>query len=188
VYPVLAGDRGKRDLVLASPIILYDYPEVAPESPGDLYDATEIDEILLLRTRAMTPDEKREACAADPRIAALVARADAMSPESMERLHGTFRALRPDGHPTGRAPAGPRIEGFGPGDRVRLHPGGRRADAQDMFVEGRTATVRSVLRDVGGRVCLAVTVDDDPAAELYLERGLYQYFYADEVEPLVTSS
>ena len=45
-WPVLAGEEGARDMVLSSPIILYDYPQVAPESPGDLFDATEIDEIL----------------------------------------------------------------------------------------------------------------------------------------------
>ena len=43
VFPVLIGERGARDAMLASPIILYDYPEVAPESPQDLFDATEID-------------------------------------------------------------------------------------------------------------------------------------------------
>jgi len=46
--------------MLASPIILYDYPQIAPESPGDLFDGTEIDEILALRIMTMTDDEKRE--------------------------------------------------------------------------------------------------------------------------------
>src|SRR3984957_14336415 len=49
-WPVMVGEDGDRDVVLSSPIILYDYPQVAPESPGDLYDATEIDELLTLRT------------------------------------------------------------------------------------------------------------------------------------------
>jgi hypothetical protein len=182
VFPVLAGDREAADVVLASPIILYDYPEVAPESPGDLFDATEIDEILLLRTRAMTEEEKREACAADPRVAALVQRADALSPASMDRLHGTFRALRADGHATATAPVGPRASDYRPGDRVRLLGGGRRTDAQDMFLVGMTATVRSVLRDVSGRLCLAVTLDEDPASELHLAHGRFRYFCADEVE------
>ncbi len=54
-FPVLIGGG---DVVLSSPIILYDQPQVAPESIGDLYDATEIDEILAL-PRA-DPDRRRE--------------------------------------------------------------------------------------------------------------------------------
>lgn len=59
-WPVMAGEEGAKDIVLSSPIILYDYPQIAPESPGDLFDATEIDEILTLRILAMTDDEKRD--------------------------------------------------------------------------------------------------------------------------------
>lgn len=65
---------------------------------------------------------------------------------------------------------------------MRLRPGARRTDAQDMFLDGLSATVRSVLRDVDGRVCLAVTVDDDPAADLHVAKGRFLYFYVDEVE------
>ncbi|HKV83416.1 MAG TPA: hypothetical protein VJN88_02595, partial [Ktedonobacterales bacterium] len=45
-YPVLVGDEGDTDTMLSSPIILYDYPQIAPESAGALFDGTEIDEIL----------------------------------------------------------------------------------------------------------------------------------------------
>ena len=62
-WPVLAGEDGARDTMLASPIILYDYPEIAPESAGDLFDGTEIDEILSLRILTLTDEEKREMCA-----------------------------------------------------------------------------------------------------------------------------
>src|SRR5262245_5893508 len=58
--PVLVGSEPERDCMLASPIILYDYPSVAAESPGDLYDGAEIDEILTLRILALTDDEKDE--------------------------------------------------------------------------------------------------------------------------------
>jgi hypothetical protein len=67
---------------------------------------------------------------------------------------------------------------------VRLRPGQRRTDAQDMFLAGRIATVREIKQDVDGRHCLAVTIDDDPAAELHEWFGRFHYFYADEVEPL----
>ncbi|MEU4491976.1 hypothetical protein AB0F96_00615 [Streptomyces sp. NPDC023998] len=93
-WPVLAGEPGRADLVLSSPIILEDHPAIAPESPGALYDATEIDEILALRTAALTDEEKREARGTDERAAAVIDLADSMPPEVLERLHGAVRALR----------------------------------------------------------------------------------------------
>jgi hypothetical protein len=61
-WPVLVGDeaRGERDTILSSPIILSDYPQIAPQSAGDFFDGTEIDEMLTLRVQTMTDDEKRE--------------------------------------------------------------------------------------------------------------------------------
>jgi hypothetical protein len=100
-FPVLAGPTGSSGIVLSAPIILEDHPRVAPESPGDLYDAAEIDEILTLRTMTLTDDEKAEARATDPRAAALLERVDAMPEHVLARLHG---ALRP-GRPTDRAAA-----------------------------------------------------------------------------------
>ena len=94
-WPVLADPGGGRQVVLSSPIILYDHPELAAESPGELYDGTEIDEILTLRTLALSDDEKAEARATDPRAAALLDRVESMDAESMARLHGTIRSLRP---------------------------------------------------------------------------------------------
>lgn len=94
-FPVLAGAQGSRDVVLSSPIIMYDHPSVAPESPGDLFDATEIDEILSLRTLTLTDEEKREARATDPRAKAIVDRVDALPDEMFARLHGAVRSLRP---------------------------------------------------------------------------------------------
>jgi hypothetical protein len=96
-FPVLIGGG---DVVLSSPIILYDYPEVAPESPGDLYDSTEIDEILALRVLTLTDQEKAEARGTDPRAAAIIDRCDDMPPEMWERLHGAVRALHPAGDET----------------------------------------------------------------------------------------
>jgi hypothetical protein len=94
-WPVLIGSEGSRDVMLSSPIILYDYPAVAPESPGDLCDSTEIDEILMLRIMTLTDEEKREARGTDERARQIVARADAMPPELFERLHGAVRSLAP---------------------------------------------------------------------------------------------
>ncbi len=94
VWPVLVGDDGQTDCMLSSPIILYDYPQVAPESPGDLFDATEIDEILTLRIMTLTDDEKQAAAAVDQRARALLERTSRLSPYDLARMHGTNRPLR----------------------------------------------------------------------------------------------
>ena len=93
-WPVLAGADGGREVMLSTPIILYDHPELAPESPGDLYDGTEIDEILSLRTLALSDAEKQEARATDPRAAALIDRVEALGPDDFSRMHGTIRSPR----------------------------------------------------------------------------------------------
>ncbi len=90
-WPFLAGAEGDTDLLLGSPIILYDHPEVAAESAGALFDATEIDEILTLRVMTMTDAEKAEARATDPRAATIIDRCDAMTPADLQQLHGIFR-------------------------------------------------------------------------------------------------
>jgi hypothetical protein len=94
-WPVLAGPPGRSDLLLSTPIILADHPQLAPESPTNLFDGTEIDEILSLRTLVLTDEEKAEVRATDPRAAAVVDAVEAMPPEIWERLHGAIRTLRP---------------------------------------------------------------------------------------------
>jgi hypothetical protein len=101
-WPVLAGPPDCRDLLLSSPVILYDHPEIAAESAGQLFDSTEIDEILTLRTLALTDAEKRAARATDSRVAEMMDRLDDLPPEMLERLHGAIRYLR-------EAPAGARL-------------------------------------------------------------------------------
>ena len=223
-WPVLAGPEGCHDLVLSSPVILYDHPEVAAESAGELFDATEIDEILTLRTLALTDAEKRQARATDPRAADLMDRVDTMPPEMLERMHGAIRYLRatpgterpgagaPGGDPAEPDPFGdpilgrPQVPWWDPGSdssvspetdhvlvdgvrvargtRVRMRPGSRRADAQDLFLIGRTALVEAVLHDVDGQVHVAVSPDHDPAAELQRSHGRFLYFAPDEIEPI----
>jgi hypothetical protein len=94
-WPVLVGDEGQRDLLLSSPIILYDYPEVAPESPGDLFDGLEIDEILALRILTMTDEEKLEVRNGDDRARGILERTEMLPPEHFQKLHGALRGLRP---------------------------------------------------------------------------------------------
>jgi hypothetical protein len=205
-FPVLAGPQGDFDLMLVSPIILYDHPEIAQQSEGALYDSTEIDEILTLRVMTMTDEEKAQARATDPLAAQIIDRCDSMSPEAMLNLHGVLRnphALAdqpslipevPDGvdwwEPLADNAVQPEIDAVlvngvrvSRGSHVRLHPS-RRADAQDIFFSGKTARVTSVHEDVDGNQHVAVVVDDDPAADLHDWYGRYLYFAPDEVEPL----
>jgi hydrogenase maturation protease len=92
-WPVLAGEDGERDTLLSSPIILYDYPQLAPESPGDLFDSTEIDEMLTLRVLTMTDEEKRAMAAVDERARAILERTETLGPEQLLQLHGTIRGF-----------------------------------------------------------------------------------------------
>ncbi|HEX9040122.1 MAG TPA: hypothetical protein VF838_03740 [Trebonia sp.] len=208
-WPVLAGAAGDRQVMLAAPIILPDHPQVAPESPGELYDGTEIDEILTLRTLALSDAEKAAARATDSRAAALIDRVDAMDAPTMAQLHGTIRTMT--GLPAAGTAGTPMVGGepgvpwwdpgadasvlpgtdsivvagqrVARGSRVILRPGARRADAQDMFLAGRAALVEAVLVDVDDTRYLAVTLVDDPAADLQSAHGRFLYFSPDEVEP-----
>jgi hydrogenase maturation protease len=96
-YPVLAGEEGERCHVLSSPIILYDYPRIAPESAGDLFDGTEIDEILTLRIMTLTEEEKREARAADELARRILERTESLPAEHLLKMHGTMRGPKKGG-------------------------------------------------------------------------------------------
>ena len=211
-WPVLAGPPQCRDLMLSSPVILYDHAEVAPESQGDLFDATEIDEILTLRTLALTDAEKQAARATDPRASELMDRLEGMPPELFDKLHGAIRYLnavpaqaspaavtdRPDvpwwdpGSDTSVSPETDHVIVNGVavarGSKVIMRPGSRRADAQDLFLAGRAATVEAVLFDVDDQAHVAVTPDDDPAADLNASHGRFLYFATDEIEPINNES
>jgi hypothetical protein len=94
-YPVLVGDPGDHDVLLSSPIILYDYPQIAPESAGDFFDGTEMDEMLTLRVMTLTEEEKREMRSTDDRLREMLERTEATAREQLMRTHGTFRSLKP---------------------------------------------------------------------------------------------
>ena len=167
LWPVLAGAAPARDLILAAPIILPDYPAVAPESPGDLFDGTEIDEMLTLRVLTLTDAEKEEVRRGDERARRLLERTEALPPEQILALHGARRSA------------------FKAGDRVRLRPR-RRADILDLALEGKEATIVAVEQDFEGRLHVAVTVADDPGSDLG-EAGFpgHRFFFRpEEVERL----
>jgi hypothetical protein len=204
-FPVLAGTSDTRNLMLASPIILYDYPQVAPESASTFCDATEMDEMLTLRTLTLTDEEKRQVRGSDPRAAELMEQLDHLPPELLDRLHGTIRSMNGLAEQAQPAETSPwwdpeRDAEFDPdtdvvliggvpvgkGSPVTLRPGSKRADAQDMFLDGRPATVAAVLFDVDGSTHLAVSLDDlDSLADgVFHPHGRFLYFAPDEVEPI----
>jgi hypothetical protein len=195
-YPVLVGSEGATDAVLSSPIILYDYPNIAPESPGDLFDGTEIDEILTLRILAMTDTEKREMAAVDARARALLERTHGLTADDMAQLHGTMRnrpAAQPPPEARPAAAAGkPRLvsllsngRDLVVGTQVRLRPkaGG---DIMDMALRDKIAVIEAIERDFEDRVHVAVTLLDDPGRDLGAAGfpGHRFFFAQDEIEPV----
>lgn len=197
-WPGLIADDAGGNALLVAPIVLGDHPSIAPESAGDLFDATEIDEVLTLRVMTMTEQEKAEARGTDPRAAAILARCDGMADAAMALLHGARRddevPVHGDDVPWWDAGVDARAEPekdavvvdgvpVAKGSRVLLRPS-RRADAQDLFLAGLTAVVARVYFDVDGGTHLAVMLEDDPGSDLYGATGRYYYFAPDEVEPL----
>lgn len=197
VWPVLAGEEGTRSTILGSPIILGDYPRIAPESGGDLFDATEIDEILTLRILTLTDAEKAEIRSSDDRARRMLERAEALSPEHLMKLHGVIRELRPVQERIERWSAWDAAEGIQletarvsgidlkRGDRVRLRPS-RRADILDSIFDGKIAVIESIERDFEDNVHLAVVVEDDPGRDLgELRQSGHRFFFSPaEVEPV----
>ena len=189
-WPVLVGDaaQGERDAMLSSPIILYDYPQIAPESPGDLFDGLEIDEILTLRVMAMSDAEKIEMRQVDEQARRILERTENMPDDHLLKMHGVMRSVRSSNedffNPSTRLESatvgGSQVKA---GDRVRIRPK-KRADVMDMALEGKIAVIEAVEQDVEGGVQLALVLDDDPGRDLGMMRQPgHRFFYTtDEVE------
>jgi hypothetical protein len=186
IFPVLAtaGD----DTVLGATIVLPDHPQIAPESHGDLFDATEIEEALLVHVLALSDGERAAIAEQDPKVREMLARAEAAGPDALGRLHGrvTVTDLPPAHRPGPADVAGePQIVVGGVtyrrGAKVRLRPGFGAAP-QDSVWADRVATIERIYRDYEDGVHLAVTVDDDPGQELMRDIGRYLYFKPAEVE------
>ena len=211
VFPVLAGEAGDRMRVLCSPIILYDYPEIAPESAGNFFDGTEMDEMLALRVLTLTDEEKEEMRRSDPHARAILERTEMLPDEQLARVHGALRSLRRntehDLAPVTDAGAG-RIDmieqPFDPfgehtpvtsvrvfgielrtGDRVRLWPQ-KKADILDMEMEGKLAIIEAIEQDFEGNIQFAVVLEDDPGRDMgMLRQAGHRFFFSpEEVEPL----
>ena len=178
-YPVLATPED--DVVLGAAIVLPDHPQLAPESRGNLFDSTEIEEALLLHVQALSDAERAEIAQQDPAVQAMVERAAAATPEDLLRLHGRV-TLRDPREGEQEATAGGVT--FRRGMQVVLRPDPER-DPYDRMLHGRTATIERIYLDYDdhARVNLAVSIDDDPARELMRDTGRYHFFKPEEVEP-----
>jgi hypothetical protein len=197
-FPVLVGDRD--DSLLGAAIVLPDHPELAPESLGNLFDNTEIEEALLLHVHALSDEEREQIGGQDPAVREMIDRAAATTGDQIMGLHGRLTYTEPgdDGGAATTSPPTPppgldelkgerEVSAKGSlvrlGDKIVLRPG-TEGDVYDKILDGRTATVERIYRGYDERVYLGVTVDDDPGQDLLRETGRYLFFFADEVEPV----
>ena len=165
------------DVLLGATIVLPDHPQIAPESRGDLFDGTEIEEALRLHVLALGDDEREAIARQDPTVRAMMARAAQATPQDIVALHG--RTVLSD-------PPGERqveVDGvtYRLGDKVRLRLE-HRADPYDRMLDGRVATLERIYFDYDDKLYFAVTVDDDPGQDLMRETGRFLFFFAGELE------
>jgi hypothetical protein len=191
-WPVLIGEKekGEADTILSSPIILYDYPQIAPESAGDFFDGTEIDEILTLRVLTMTDEEKWEMSHLDERARKILERTESLPESEFTKMHGALREVSSFNedffNPKTRLKSVmvDEVE-LKTGDRVRIRPRCR-ADVMDIALRGKAAVIESIEQDAEDRIYLALVLDEDPGRDLgFLRQPGHRFFYGlEEVEPL----
>jgi hypothetical protein len=191
-WPVLASPED--DAMLGAAIILPDHPQIAPESRGNLFDNTEIEEALVLHVQALSDEERAEIELSDPAVKEMIDRASAVTSEELLRLHGrvelrdrvTTEPPRPSADVRDPTLGLPEVEvngvTFRRGGRVVVRPG-IDADLQARMLEGRTVTVERIYRDYNGRVHLGVSVDQ-PGQEIMRDTGRFLWFFPPEVEVL----
>ncbi len=182
-FPVLATDED--DALLGAAIMLPDHPRLAPESRGDLFDGTEIEEALLLHVLALSDDEREAIATADPAVREMVARAAAATPEDVMALHGRTTLSDPAPPPHAEPPGERKVEVDGVTYRLgakavlRL---GDRSDPYDRILDGRMATIERIYYDYEDKLYFGVTVDDDPGQQLMRDTGRYHFFFLGELE------
>jgi hypothetical protein len=184
-FPVLAHEADRA--VLGAAIVLPDHPRMAPESLGNLFDNTEIEEALLLHVHTLSDSEREEIGHQDPAVREMIERAAAATPEDIIGLHGRLEMKDPGpepepGHPNpGEAELAVGDRTFRKGGKVVLRPATDR-DVYDKMLDGRPATIERIYLDYEDAVHIAVTVDGSAEQELYRETGRYLFFKPDELE------
>ena len=189
-WPVLASPGD--DVMLGAAIVLPDHPQIAPESRGNLFDNTEIEEALVLHVQALSDEERAEIEHQDPAVREMLDRALTVTPEELLKLHGRVEVRDPVTREPPRPSAAVRdptrglpeveVDGvvFRRGGRVVVRPG-LEADLQARMLEGRTVTVERIHRDYDGRVHLGVSVDE-PGHEVMRDTGRFLWLFPPEVE------
>ena len=190
-WPVLASPDD--DVMLGAAIVLPDHPRIAPESRGNLFDNTEIEEALVLHVQVLSDEERAEIERQDPAVREMIERAlsgrrrrSCWSCTGASRCATRSRASRRSRRPpcATRRAALPEVEVdgvvFRRGGACVVRPG-LEADLQARMLEGRTVTVERIYRDYDGRVHLGVSVDE-PGHEVMRETGRFLWFFPPEVE------
>jgi hypothetical protein len=175
-WPVLASPAD--DVMLGTAIVLPDHPQIAPESRGNLFDNTEIEEALVLHVQALSDEERAEIERQDPAVREMIDRASSVTSDQLAQLHGRMSEIR---DPT-QGLAEVEVDGvlFRRGGRVIVR-NGLEADLQARMLEGRTVTVERIQRDYDGRVHLGVSVEA-PGQEILRDTGRFLWFFPPEVE------
>jgi hypothetical protein len=181
------------DVMLGAAIVLPDHPQIAPESRGNLFDNTEIEEALLLHVQALSDSEREAIGRQDPAVREMIERAGAATPEDLRRLHGRVTIRDPvtteppvpseavTDPSSGEEEAEVNGVTFRRGTKVVLRPSPD-ADLHARLCDGRTATIERIFVEYDGRIHFGVTIDDDPGQELLRETNRLLFFFAPEVE------
>ncbi len=184
-FPVLANPTDTA--ILGAAFVLPDHPAMAPESLGNLFDNTEIEEALLLHVHALSDDERAQIADQDEAVREMVARAQATTPEEIMQLHGRLEEIEAaePGHPNpGERQIKTERGVVRKGGKVVLRPAPGGRDIYDTLLAGRTATVERIYFDYDDQIHVGVTVDGDASQDLFRETGRYIFFKGHEVEPL----
>ena len=88
-WPILIDESNTT--LLSSPIILYDYPQINPQSSGDLFDSTEIEEALLLHVTLLSDDEKQRIAQSDEKLQAMLNKVSQVTPEELINFHSGLK-------------------------------------------------------------------------------------------------
>ncbi len=183
-WPVLASPAD--DVMLGAAIVLPDHPQIAPESRGNLFDNTEIEEALVLHVQALSDAERAEIEQQDPAVREMIERAGAVTPDELLKLHGRMTLEPPQPSAAVRDPTRGlpevEVEGvvFRRGGRAVVRPG-LDADLHARMLEGRTVTVERIYRDYDGRIHLGVALDE-PGQEILRDTGRFLWFFPPELE------
>jgi hypothetical protein len=189
-WPVLASPED--DVMLGAAFVLPDHPQIAPESRGNLFDNTEIEEALVLHVQALSDEERAQLEHQDPAVKDMIERARSVTPDQLLELHGRVEVR----DPVTREPPQPsadvrdptrglpevEVDGqvFRCGGQVVVRPG-IDADLHARMLEGRAVTVERIYRDYDGKIHLGVSVDQ-PGQDIMRETGRFLWFFPPEVE------